>query len=84
MGVRNSSFDSFSEQSATGAQPLVKMKRSNRRSQQAPKVNEKPGKDDKNIIIAHVDDWEGEDYTTRCLCGMDHNDDFMIECDRCK
>ncbi|KAI1726215.1 PHD-finger domain-containing protein [Ditylenchus destructor] len=84
VGVRNSSFDSFSEQSATGAQPLVKMKRSNRRSQQAPKVNEKPGKDDKNIIIAHVDDWEGEDYTTRCLCGMDHNDDFMIECDRCK
>ncbi|KAI1732700.1 PHD-finger domain-containing protein [Ditylenchus destructor] len=84
VGVRNSSFDSFSEQSATGTQPQVKAKRSNRRSQQAPKVEEKSSKDDRSIIIAHVDDWEGEEYTTRCLCGMDHNDDFMIECERCK
>lgn len=30
------------------------------------------------------DEWEGEDYTTRCLCDMIHNDEFMIECERCK
>ncbi|VDK58043.1 unnamed protein product [Anisakis simplex] len=29
------------------------------------------------------DSW-GEDYTTRCLCGLDHNDEFMIQCDVCK
>ncbi|KFD54823.1 hypothetical protein M514_04257 [Trichuris suis] len=25
-----------------------------------------------------------EDYVTRCLCGFGHNDDFMIQCDRCE
>lgn len=30
------------------------------------------------------EDWEGEDYTTRCVCDMTHNDEFMIECERCK
>lgn len=30
------------------------------------------------------DEWKGKDYTNRCLCGMSHNDDFMVECDRCK
>lgn len=30
------------------------------------------------------DEWEGKDYTTRCWCDMIHNDDFMIECERCK
>uniref|UniRef100_A0A0R3S4H8 SET domain-containing protein n=1 Tax=Elaeophora elaphi TaxID=1147741 RepID=A0A0R3S4H8_9BILA len=28
------------------------------------------------------DDWEGE-YTTRCYCGLNHNDEFMIQCDVC-
>uniref|UniRef100_A0A915Q0G0 SET domain-containing protein n=1 Tax=Setaria digitata TaxID=48799 RepID=A0A915Q0G0_9BILA len=28
------------------------------------------------------DDWE-EEYTTRCYCGLNHNDDFMIQCDMC-
>ncbi|KHN87706.1 Histone-lysine N-methyltransferase 2E [Toxocara canis] len=27
--------------------------------------------------------WD-EDYTTRCHCGLDHNDEFMIQCDTCK
>uniref|UniRef100_F1KQ14 Histone-lysine N-methyltransferase MLL5 n=1 Tax=Ascaris suum TaxID=6253 RepID=F1KQ14_ASCSU len=27
--------------------------------------------------------WD-EDYTTRCYCGLDHNDEFMIQCDTCK
>lgn len=30
------------------------------------------------------DEWAGQDYTTRCICGMTHNDDFMIQCDRCE
>lgn len=29
------------------------------------------------------DDWE-EEYTTRCYCGLNHNDEFMIQCDMCK
>ncbi|VDO09525.1 unnamed protein product [Brugia timori] len=28
------------------------------------------------------DDWE-EEYTTRCYCGLNHNDEFMIQCDVC-
>ncbi|KRX43865.1 Histone-lysine N-methyltransferase 2E, partial [Trichinella murrelli] len=28
--------------------------------------------------------WEGEDYTTRCFCGMTHNDEFMVQCDKCE
>ncbi|CAG9538114.1 unnamed protein product [Cercopithifilaria johnstoni] len=28
------------------------------------------------------DDWE-EEYTTRCYCGLNHNDEFMIQCDMC-
>ncbi|VDK80109.1 unnamed protein product [Litomosoides sigmodontis] len=28
------------------------------------------------------DDWD-EEYTTRCYCGLDHNDEFMIQCDTC-
>lgn len=31
-----------------------------------------------------ADEWEGKDYTTRCLCEMEHNDEFMIQCDRCE
>jgi hypothetical protein len=27
--------------------------------------------------------WSG-DYVTRCLCGMQHNDEFMISCDQCE
>lgn len=23
-------------------------------------------------------DWEGEEYTTRCLCGLAHDDEFMV------
>lgn len=30
------------------------------------------------------DEWKDQDYTNRCLCGMTHNDEFMVECDRCK
>lgn len=29
------------------------------------------------------DEWE-EEYTTRCYCGLNHNDEFMIQCDVCK
>lgn len=32
----------------------------------------------------NADDEWNEDYTTRCYCGLDHNDDFMIQCDICK
>ena len=28
------------------------------------------------------DEWG--DYVTRCLCELEHNDDNMIECDKCK
>jgi histone-lysine N-methyltransferase MLL5 len=28
--------------------------------------------------------WDGSDYVTRCLCALQHNDEFMIECDVCK
>uniref|UniRef100_A0A0N4U8A9 SET domain-containing protein n=1 Tax=Dracunculus medinensis TaxID=318479 RepID=A0A0N4U8A9_DRAME len=31
----------------------------------------------------NADDEWNEDYTTRCYCGLDHNDDFMIQCDIC-
>lgn len=27
--------------------------------------------------------WEG-DYVTRCICGLQHNDEFMISCDSCE
>lgn len=30
------------------------------------------------------DEWEGVDYTTRCLCDLTNNDELMIECERCK
>jgi hypothetical protein len=23
-------------------------------------------------------------YVTRCICGLSHNDDFMISCDKCE
>eukprot|EP00035_Acanthoeca_spectabilis_P017044 m.355916 g.355916 ORF g.355916 m.355916 type:complete len:1238 (-) comp16603_c0_seq2:3186-6899(-) len=28
-------------------------------------------------------DGGGQDYVTRCICGLSHNDDFMISCDKC-
>lgn len=38
----------------------------------------------KKSVTSDQEDWEGEDYTTRCVCDMAHNDEFMIECERCK
>jgi hypothetical protein len=29
-------------------------------------------------------EWAGTDYVTRCVCGMQHNDEFMISCDKCE
>lgn len=28
-------------------------------------------------------EWRDEDYITRCICGLQHNDEFMICCDNC-
>lgn len=33
---------------------------------------------------AEDDEWKNQDYVNRCLCGLPHNDDFQVECDRCK
>lgn len=27
---------------------------------------------------------EWGDYVTRCLCEMQHNDEWMVECEKCK
>lgn len=30
------------------------------------------------------ENWDGGDYITRCLCALQHNDDLMIQCDKCE
>ncbi|CAK5046733.1 unnamed protein product [Meloidogyne enterolobii] len=42
-----------------------------------------PYKRRSNVERDETQQQEGLDYITRCICGMKHNDPFMIQCDKC-
>lgn len=65
-----------------GGRPMIKPE--NQMVKESPSPKSVVGGSNTDTDESSDDEWAGQDYITRCVCQMTHNDDFMIQCDRCE
>ncbi|CDW54502.1 PHD finger protein [Trichuris trichiura] len=77
--VPSPSFDKAADEEKSASDKPVSADKKQRKDK-GPGKEKAPRKFKKKDSLRSAE----EDYVTRCLCGFGHNDDFMIQCDRCE